>query len=140
MTGNAIVFPAFAQFALTFAVLIAMGPARSKSMREKKHAFKDIALGEDIWSTQATKLANNYKNQFEMPVAFYAVCAFALITRNADATMIGLAWGFVAARMVHAFVHIGPNVVPVRGAVFLASVLVVAAMWVLLVLRVAQAD
>ena len=49
---------------------------------------------------------------------FYAVVAFALITKGADALMIVLAWLFVLTRLVHAAIHIGPNKVRWRAPAF----------------------
>ena len=36
-------------------------------------------MGRFAWPEEAEKRANNQRNQFELPVLFYAVVAFALI-------------------------------------------------------------
>ena len=41
-------------------------------------------MGRVAWPDDATKRAANFRNQFELPVLFYAVVAFALITKGAD--------------------------------------------------------
>ncbi|MFM9942054.1 MAG: MAPEG family protein [Hyphomicrobiaceae bacterium] len=134
MSQSSIAYPVLAQVLLTFAVLILMGPARSQSMRENRQQLtdRDVKIGQNVWSEQATKTANNYKNQFELPVLFYTACAFALLLKQADGLMVGLAWTFAFSRLAHAAIHIGPNVVIWRGAAFLFGAAVLLVMWLLL--------
>jgi hypothetical protein len=68
---------------------------------------------------------------------FYAVVAFALITKGADTFMIVLAWLFVLTRIVHAAIHIGPNKVRWRSPAFTLGFVIVAIMWIKLALHVA---
>jgi hypothetical protein len=140
MAQNLILLPVFAQALLTFAVLLSLGPARHRSIADSRKSLQDMALAEARdWSETARKRSNNYKNQFELPVLFYAVCAFALITRQVNETMLELASVFVLSRVCHAFVHIGPNIVAWRGAFFIVGFVVLAIMWLLLMWRVAAA-
>ena len=138
MKPTAILFPVLLQVALTFGVLIAMGPARARSMRENGQQLSDddVRLGRNAWSDQAVKVAKSYANQFELPVLFYAVVAFALITSAVDGLMLGLAWIFAVSRVAHAYVHIGPNVIMWRGAAFLIGALALIAMWLKLALHI----
>ena len=138
MKPTAILFPVFLQVALTLGVLIAMGPARAQSMREhgQKLTDDDVRIGQNVWSTQAVKVAKNYANQFELPVLFYAVVAFAMITSAVDVAMIGLAWAFVLSRVAHTAIHIGPNVVMWRGTAFLVGFIALVLMWLRLALHI----
>lgn len=137
MSQTAIFYPVLLQVLLTLAVLVLMGPARSKSMRENRQKLTDpdVAIGHNPWSEQATKIANNYKNQFELPVLFYAAAGFALVFKHADAVLVGLAWLFALSRVVHAVIHIGPNVVMWRGVAFLIGAAALLAMWLTLAWR-----
>ena len=49
-----------------------------------------------------------------------------------DATIaqLALAWLFVILRTTHSMIHLGPNVIKARFLVYLASVMVLAAMWI----------
>ncbi|MEZ5856969.1 MAG: MAPEG family protein [Hyphomicrobiaceae bacterium] len=138
MQPTAIILPVAVQAALTLAVLIAMGPARARSMREDHLSLddRDVRLGLNHWSDQALKTANNYKNQFEMPVLFYAVAAFAMLAGAVDVGMVTIAWIFVLSRIVHAAIHIGPNIVMLRGISFAVGVFALATMWIRLVLHI----
>jgi hypothetical protein len=134
-----IIYPVLIQVLLTISVLVLLGPARGRSLRAKRLRLRDldVALGRNEWSDEAAKRGNNYRNQFELPVLFYAVVAFALITRSADGLMIGLAWLFVLTRLVHAAIHIGPNIVKWRGLAFILGAIVLLAMWLRLALHIA---
>ncbi len=134
MSNSALVLPAVVQALLSILVLIGLGQARAQSMRERRQTLtdEDLRLSRNVWSDQAQKVANNYRNQFELPVLFFAVVAFAMILRPADTLMLWLAWIFVATRIVHAAIHIGPNVVKWRAGVFLVGASTVATMWIIL--------
>ncbi len=136
---NLILLPVLAQVLLTVAVLIAMALARRRSLERRGASLSEAATAaEDFWDTQARMCANNYKNQFELPVLFYAVCAFALITRQVDTVFLGLAVVFVATRIAHAIVHLTFNDITWRGLTFLAGFVILVAMWLMLGWRVAS--
>lgn len=135
MNQNLILLPVFAQVLVTVAVLVIMGGRRRTALVSKATRIKDIALGQDAWPVDATKAANNFSNQFEIPVLFYAVSAFALVTKSVDAWMLGFAALFVVARAVHATIHLGGNVVMNRAYAYFVSVGAVLGMWVLLMVR-----
>ena len=99
----------------------------------------DLALGRAQWPDDAVKRAANFRNQFELPVLFYAVVAFALLTKGADYPMLVLAWPFVVTRLVHAAIHIGPNKVRWRTPAFALGFLIVTIMWIKLAVHVATA-
>ena len=138
MTPTAILWPVLVQVILTLGVLVAMGPARAQSMREngQKLTDDDVRIGQNAWSPQAVKVAKNYANQFELPVLFYAVAAFAMITSAVDVAMVGLAWIFVLSRVAHTVIHIGPNVVMWRGTAFLVGFVALALMWLRLAISI----
>lgn len=139
MSQTAIVLPVCAQVLITFVVFFIMALRRRTAFNSGQTKIKDIALGQDAWPEPATKAARSFSNQFEIPVLFYAVTAFALITKSVDYVMLGLAWLFVVARAAQAFEHIGVNYVQRRAAFYFVSVLAVMAMWLLLFVRVALA-
>ena len=118
---------------------MSMAAARARAVKtmDRQRGNPDLAMGRFAWPDDAAKRAANYRNQFEAPVLFYAVVAFALITKGADTLMIVLAWLFVLTRIVHAAIHIGPNKVRWRSPAFALGFLIVALMWIKLALHVA---
>jgi len=136
----AILYPVFAQVLLTLGIYVLMFLARARAVAgpgRGQRGSGDIAMGRFAWPDDAQKRADNQRNQFELPVLFYAAVAFALILKAADLTMIALAWAFVAGRLLHAVIHIGPNKVRWRGPAFGLGFLIVTAMWAKLFLHVA---
>ena len=65
-----------------------------------------------------------------MPMLFYAVIAFAMITNTGDWMMYLLAWAYVVFRYMQAAVHTTYNHIPHRFTAFLASNVVLIALWV----------
>ena len=123
-----LLLPAFVQFALTVYVLTRMGQGRVRAVRSGQVKRSEIDT-KTAYSETVQKFANNYQSQFELPVLFYAVLAFALATERVDFVLIGLAWAFVGARFAHSFVHTGSNRIATRFKVFVAGLVVLVGMW-----------
>jgi hypothetical protein len=140
MSQVAILYPVFAQVLLTVVVYLLLLAARSRALNTagRQRGSGDIAMGRYAWPEDAEKLAHNQRNQFELPVLFYAVAAFTMLVGGVDVATLTLAWAFVASRVVHAAIHIGPNKVRWRGPVFILGFLIVTAMWVKLFIDVAM--
>jgi hypothetical protein len=119
----------FVQVALTFALLIWMGMARTGSVKRGEVKIRDIALGEPSWTDATTKVGNCVRNQFELPMLFYVLVAFALILRKADLIFAVLAWLFVLTRLVHAYVQTSSNHVPTRAQAYSAGAIILMVMW-----------
>ena len=73
--------------------------------------------------------ADNFRNLFEVPVLFFAICCVLAITDNVTPLQIGLAWLYVALRVVHSLIHLTYNRVTHRSGVFITSTLCVFLMW-----------
>lgn len=128
--------PVFVQIALTFALLVATGVSRVLALRRRQVRLKDIALGQSAWPERVTLIGRSFQNQLELPVLFFVAIVLAIVTHNAGWPMVPLAWAFVAARLAHAAVHVTSNVVTVRFYLYMLGMLILAAMWGLLAVRV----
>ncbi|HEU0061060.1 MAG TPA: MAPEG family protein [Hyphomicrobiaceae bacterium] len=133
-----ILYPVFVQVLLTFLVYGLLAVARSHAIAAmaQRGGGADLALGRVAWPPAAEKRAANQRNQFELPVLFYAVVAFALITKGVDVVLLGLAWLFVVSRLAHAAIHVGPNRLRWRSPVFALGLLILAGMWLKLFLHI----
>ncbi len=87
MSIQMILLPLFVQVALTFAVLFALGAVRGRAIREKA-VGREAVQDDTVFPPQARQVANNFRNQFEMPVLFYVLTALALLTRKADIVFV----------------------------------------------------
>ena len=141
MNQVAILYPVFVQVLLVVVVGVLMAAARARAIKtmDRQRGNPDLAMGRVDWPDDAAKRAANYHNQFQAPVLFYAVVAFALITKGADTLMLVLAWLFVPTRIFHAAIHIGPNKVRWRSPAFALGFLILMLMWVKLFIHVVTA-
>ena len=87
---------------------------------------------------QSIQAADNYRNLFEMPVLFYALCVLLVVLNKADGTYVTLAWLFVALRFAHSAIHCSYNNVNHRFIAFGTSTVLVWAMWARLALQLAS--
>lgn len=129
-----LLLPAFAHVVLVLTVGMMMGRARVKAVRGGVR-IKDIATDNSRWPDDVRKIANNYTNQFEVPVLFYAALALIVATGKADAIAVVLAWLFVASRIAHTLIHTGANKVLLRFRAFLFGFACVAVLWVWFAIR-----
>jgi len=136
MSVTSLLLPVFVQVALTFALMGWMWKLRIGALKSRQVTFKDIALREPAWPARATQVGNCFHNQLELPVLFYVLVAFILITRTNDIIFVALAWIFVAARLVHAYIHTGNNDVQSRFYAIAASLFALVAMWVVFAVRI----
>jgi hypothetical protein len=125
-----LLIPVFVQVGLTFFLAFWMARERVGAIQRGEVRTEDIALGQKVWPPRPTQCANAFTNQFELPVLFYAVVAFALITSRVDVVILVLAWLFVLSRIWHAFVHTTSNTVRLRFRAYATGVFVLLAMWI----------
>jgi len=129
MTSAAILAPVFVNILLTFALLILTGRKRVAAVKARQVRISDIALGQQNWPAEVAQVSNSFDNQFQLPVLFYALTAFVMITNKADLTFVVLSWIFVATRILHAWVYVTSNNIRYRFRNFLAGAIVLMIMW-----------
>lgn len=131
------IYPMFVLVLMTFVVGMALGLSRKASVR-KRHVnpmYYRLMQG-DTPPEYVRKLDRNFSNLLEVPVLFYVLGAIVIATGIGNTLIVGMAWVYVALRLVHSAIHITYNYPPHRFLVFLASGLVLLAMWVWLLLAV----
>jgi hypothetical protein len=136
MTIPMILLPVFVLVALTLSLAIWMGYERNRAIFSKEVRIKDIALTKEGWPEQAKKVSNAYHNQYELPVLFYVLVAFAMLTRKADLIFVVLSWAFVISRLIHAYIHTTTNRVPRRFFAYLVGLVVLVIMWVYFAIQI----
>ena len=136
MSVQAVLAPVFVQIALTFALLFWLGSARVGAIKSGAAKIRDTALGQPNWPPRVTQIANCYHNQYQLPVLFFLLVAFALLTRQADLLFVLMSWVFVLLRIVHAVIHTGSNYVPYRFYAFLAGAVVLLVMWLVFAVHI----
>jgi hypothetical protein len=136
MSIQMVLLPVFVQVGLTFALLLTMVGARRQTLVKGETKIRNIALGEPNWPKRTTQISNCYRNQFELPVLFYALIALALPLRHADLLVVLLSWVFVITRFLHASIFVTSNDLGRRSTAWLAGVVVLLVMWVYFALKI----
>jgi hypothetical protein len=131
MSFNALLVPLFVQVALTLGLVFWTGALRVGAIRSGATRTRDIALGQPGWPEQATKVANAYANQLQLPVLYYLLIMLVLLVAPATPFMVVLSWLFVLSRLLHALVHVTTNNVPRRFLVFVTGAVILALMWLI---------
>jgi hypothetical protein len=137
MQPFSLIYPMFAMVLLTVAVLFRLFRSRVRAVREGQLSLSFF----QIWQggtepDYAIKPARHFVNLFEAPTLFYAVCLAAMVTRTPGILIQVLAWCYVAARLVHTYIHLGSNRVRYRVRAYFCSWIVLLAMWICVALTV----
>ncbi|MEZ5891994.1 MAG: MAPEG family protein [Parvularculaceae bacterium] len=121
--------PVLALVVWTLIVWIWMYATRIPAMQKAKiHPQSAVHAGSlNTLPTEVRVVADNYNHLHEQPTIFYALAIYSYLVGVADDLNIWLAWGYVAARIVHSLVQIIVRKVMLRFQVFaLGSVLLMA--------------
>jgi hypothetical protein len=129
MVQNGLIAPILALVLWTLVIWVWMYvtriPAMQKAKIEPKEAARTRTLNlppEVMW------VSDNYNHLMEQPTIFYATAIAVQIAGQADAVNVGLAWIYVALRIVHSLIQCTVNVVMARFAVFTLSTIALAAL------------
>jgi hypothetical protein len=124
-----LLLPAFVHVALVVYLLVRMGTGRVEAVKRRVVKLSEVDTNKLGYPESVRNFANNYHNQYELPVLYYAVLAFAMNTGLADNILIVLSWGFVASRVLHSYVQTGKNVIRTRFKVFAVGLGLLLSMW-----------
>ena len=132
-TPAALFAPVFSLVAWTFCILLMVAWRRLKAGFDRRVSPREYALGESARVPPDVSLPNrNYMNLLELPLLFYVAMLLAQITATGSPLLVGLAWAYVALRVVHSLIHITYNDVLHRFLAFAASNFVLLGIWALL--------
>ena len=129
MFEHGMIAPVLALVGWTFVMWFWMYATRIPAMQQANVDMAELSrTGAPLTlPAKVSRVADNYNHLHEQPTIFYALALTAQLVGAADTTSIALAWGYVAARIVHSLVQATKNVIPVRFAVFaVASLLLMA--------------
>jgi len=136
MTVPTILLPVFVLIAQIFILALWMGYERNRVVLSKQVKIKEIALTKEAWPERPKQISNAYHNQYELPVLFFVLVAFAMITRKADLIFVVLSWVFVISRIVHMLIHTSSNRVPRRFFAYVVGLFTLIVMWVYFAIQI----
>ena len=132
MRNEQILLPMLGMMALTAVVWFVLYARRLPAMRRagkpaQAYTTPDKAVG--YLPEEISYPSNNFKNLFELPVLFYALCLYLFVTATVESVDVVAAWLFLVFRAVHSAVHCTVNIVIVRFLAYCAAAL---ALWFML--------
>ena len=137
---HAILLPPAALAFVTGFVLLKTASNRIDELRTRRIHPQQVATSkmaaEKFENIQAS---DNLRNLFETPVLFYALCGFLAITGLTTVLLLACAWGYVFLRIAHTWIQLTNNKVVRRFQVFVASSMVLYAMWGIFAVRLVAA-
>ena len=137
----AILLPPTALAFLTGFVWLRLGSDRLAEMRARRIHPQQVATSRLMAETmQNVQSADHFRNLFEVPVLFYALCGFLAITKLTTLFVLACAWGYVALRFFHTYIHLTHNRVVRRFQAFVASTIVLYVMWGLFAVQLVTAS
>ncbi len=130
--NQAMLWPTIALAGLIFAVWSVLLVTRFAHIAANRPTAADFANGEAVgrYFRPVERPAQNLANLFEMPMLYFALVPLLILTASGSVAQVALAWIFVAFRVAHSVIHIGPNAILIRARVYIASSIVLFAMWV----------
>ncbi len=131
MTELRLVYPMLAMVLLTVTVLVLLFRSRVRMVREGHAPVSYFRTYQGSLEPEyAIKPARHFANLFEAPTLFYVGCLAAMVVGVRGWGVLALAWGYVAARGVHAWIHLGGNRVRYRLRAYFMSWLLLLGLWV----------
>ena len=130
MNNQWLILPILLQFILTFIIWITMYRTRINLIKKERIHPQNLTNRQQTATRLAAAAgpADNFSNQFELPVIFYVTLIVFISTQWAGWFEFYIALIFVLLRGVHAFIHITYNRVRHR---FYAYVVSSVFMWLL---------
>ena len=138
MNNYQLVYPMFALVLLTMIVLTTLFRRRVRAVRQGNVSIGYFGIFQGgSEPEESAKAARHFSNLFEAPTLFYAACLAAMLTHDVGIAVQGLAWAYVAARVVHAIIHLGGNRIGHRMRIYFVGWLALTALWIQVVAHVA---
>ena len=124
-----LIYPTLAMIFWIFVVGVILALRRKTAFTSGAVRPDEVTVSTERYPVPARLASANFTNQFETPVVFFAIVMIAMETGATGYVMAILAWLYVTTRIVHTLIHIGPNTLPLRGAVYGIGVLALFCMW-----------
>jgi hypothetical protein len=127
MDQHGLIAPILALVLWTLVIWIWMYATRIPAIRKAKIDPNEAARTRTLnLPPEVMWVSDNYNHLMEQPTIFYATAFAAQIAGQADAVNIGLAWTYVALRIVHSLIQCTVNIVMLRFSVFTLSTIALA--------------
>lgn len=133
MDNAAIFSPFLGMMVLTLVVWLWMFVHRVSYFKANKidpQSVSDSSIPFPNAPPRVVNSSNNFKNLFELPVLFYAICLYLYVNGTVDQLYLICAYSFLVFRALHSAIHCTSNIVMAR---FVAYALASLALWTMIV-------
>lgn len=135
MNQTHIIYPLIAMFFLSSSLLLTLGLSRFFAIKRGKVSIRYYrTYNEGSQPEWLHLLGRHVQNHFEVPPLFYIGGILLFVTEQVTALTLYLAWVFFILRCAHSLIHLTINNVSYRFFCFGASLLVLGAIWLALLL------
>ena len=125
-----IILPVIALVLLTAVVWVRLYVERIRELKQRRIDPQSLATSASAGQTmQRVQASDNFRNLFEVPVLFYALCAVLASAQHISSFFVIGAWVYVALRCIHSFIHLTYNRVMHRFAVYVLSTVILFVLW-----------
>jgi hypothetical protein len=109
--------------------------ARYAAARAGKAKLPLIETDPAGWPRDVRLIGNNFDNQFQSPMLWYALVAIVLALGLEDSIFAAFGWMFLVTRAAHLQVHVRGGQVPLRARIYFTGFLTIVCMWLWLAAR-----
>ena len=128
--NTSILLPVIALVLLTAVVWVRLYVERIRELKQRRIDPQSLATSASAGQTmQRVQASDNFRNLFEVPVLFYALCAVLASAQHVSSFFVIGAWVYVALRCIHSFIHLTYNRVMHRFAVYVLSTVILFVLW-----------
>lgn len=131
MKQTAIFLPVAALAIWTLLILLILPFRRFRAAAQRKVTADDFRFGESANVPGEVTVPNRaWMNLLEAPVLFYLACLIFFSIGAVSELVVGMAWAYVALRIVHTLIHITYNKVMHRLMAFAISNVILVTLWI----------
>ena len=140
MHQNLLLIPVFLMVALTSVVWLRMIAVRTQAMKAVRlHPEKMKSQAAKPLLPEAANIpAENFANQFEVPVLFYVLVGFIYVTESFSIAYLAGLLAYVVFRLIHSLIALTYNRVVHRFLSYLMSCLILWTLWIVFTLEISS--
>ena len=138
MKDQLILWPMLVQMIIPLWLYIRLAGGKKKATAEGTVDEARRSLHADAWPDDVIQLNNSIRNQFELPVLYYALVLMLCLLGEITLFAHIVAWLFPLSRILHAMIHTGSNIVPQRRKIFTFGYFVIVVLFMLTAISLAS--
>ena len=136
MDNTLILYPLLPVVFLNFFVIFHMRYVIEKAIKKREVRYSWFRVYEGSVPEYLLAARHHYKNFFEIPILFYILCIILYVIDDVRDLDLWIAWLFVGFKLIHSYIRLTSNYVPIRAYAFYICVLLLLGGWIYLAIRI----